>query len=155
MLDGTDAQGETVLERTGKEVGGHWRLPPPPVAQRLRDISRIIDHPIHLPFAVVDADGLCPDIDGGPGERADLPDAQPTAQHEQKHRPIPEPIDDPEQTEQVVFGHQFGQGVGHLHLMAAPIDRLLGDPAVVLQEGKKPVQAFEDGVDSRWRAPAW
>jgi len=102
------------------------------VAQRVRDIRRIIDHAIHLPFALVDANGPCLDIEGGPGERTHLPDAQPTAQHQQKHRPIPQPIDDPEQTEQVVFRCRFGQGVGHQHLMAVPSNGLLGHPAVVL-----------------------
>jgi hypothetical protein len=30
---------------------------------------------------------------------------------------------------------------------------VLGHPAVVLQDGKEPVQALEDGMDGRWRTP--
>jgi hypothetical protein len=123
------------------------------VAQGVRDIRRIIDYAIHLPFAPVDANGPCLGIDGGPSQRAHLPDAQPTAQHQQKHCPIPQPIDDPEQTAQVVFRYRFGQGVRHQHLMAVPHDGLLGHPAVVLEEGKEPVEAPEEGVEGRWRAP--
>jgi hypothetical protein len=147
LLNGTDAQGEAVREGTGKERGGLRRLAPPPVAPRVLDIRRMIHHSIHLPCAMVDANGPCPEIAGGPGERAHLPDAQPTAQHQQKHRPIPQPIDDPEPTEPVVFRHRFGQGMGHQHLMAALGDGLLGHPAVVLQKGKESVEALEEGVD--------
>ena len=37
--------------------------------------------------------------------------------------------------------------------MAVPHAGLLGHPAVVLEEGKEPVEAPEAGVDGRWRAP--
>jgi hypothetical protein len=35
-------------------------------------------------------------MNGGPGARADLSDAQPAAPHEQQHRLIPKPIDESE-----------------------------------------------------------
>jgi hypothetical protein len=152
-LAGPDAPGEAVRAGTGTERGGLRRLAPPPMAPRGLDIRRLIPHAIHLPWAMVEAKGPGPDIDGGPGERAHLPDAPPTAPPPQQHRPIPPPIEDPEPTAPVVFRPRLGQGLGHHHLMAAPGDGVLGHPAVVLQAGQEPVAALEDGVDGRWRAP--
>jgi hypothetical protein len=152
-LDGPDAQREAGLAGTGNEGRGLRRLAPPPVAQGVRAIRRIIDHARHRPCAPVDAKGPGRGLDGGPGQRAHLPDAQPTAPHQQQHGPIPQPIDDPEQTAQVVCRYRLGQGVRHPHLMAVPHDGLRGHPAVVLEAGTDPGEAPEEGGDGRWRAP--
>jgi hypothetical protein len=152
-LDGPDAPGEAALEGTGNEIRGRRRVAPPPVAPGVRDIRRILHHALHRPLALVAANGPGRDIAGGPGARTHLPDAPPTAQHQQTPRPIPPPIDDPEQPAQVVFRSRFGQGVGPPHRRAVPTDGWLGHPAVVLEEGNEPLSALEEGVDGRWRAP--
>jgi hypothetical protein len=56
-LDGADTQRAAGLEGTRKNVLQVRRLEPTPLAQRMLDIRRIIDHPIDVVFPVVDADG--------------------------------------------------------------------------------------------------
>src|SRR5437867_4284517 len=88
VLDSANAQRDAMLEGTRKDIRRLPWLGIPPLAQDVGDIGRGVDHPIHLPFAVVDADGADMAVDGRPSEGTDFPDPETTAQHQEKHRAV-------------------------------------------------------------------
>jgi len=56
----------------------------PPDLERVLHIWGEIPHPIHLPFATIDAHSASGEINGIPGQRTYLRDTQATAQHEEE-----------------------------------------------------------------------
>jgi hypothetical protein len=58
-----------------------------------------------------------------------------------------ERINDLEKVDQIRFGHRFWEGLGHYDLMSAPIDGLVGELPLLLQQGKETMQGVQDGVD--------
>src|SRR6266511_144658 len=106
MLDGADAQWRAGLEGAWKDIRRLERLGMAPLMQRFVGIKGEVHHPIDLAFAVVDANGPRLEIDAGPREGTDLTDPQSAPQHQQKHRAVAQPINDPEQLDEIVFAHR-------------------------------------------------
>ncbi len=88
VLDSANAQRDALREGTRKDRRRLPWLGIPPLAQGVGNIGRVVDHPIHLPLAVVDADGAEMAIDGRPSEGTDFPDPETTAPHQEKHRAV-------------------------------------------------------------------
>jgi hypothetical protein len=107
--------------------------------QRFVGIKGEVDYPIDLAFAVVDANRPRFEIDTRPREGTDLTDPQPAPHHEQEHRAVAQPIDHPEQLDEIIFVHRFGKTLRYDHLMPAPMNRLLGNQPPLVQEAKETV----------------
>jgi hypothetical protein len=110
--------------RTGKEIraGGGVGAPDLP---RVLHIGGQIHDPIDLPFAPVDAHRPRIAINGVPGQRTDLRDAQPTAQHEEENQPVADGINDLKERRQIRIGDGFGQDQRRQEAMPPPQDRLV------------------------------
>jgi len=149
MLDGADAQRCAGLEGAWKDVRGFERLGVAPLMQRFIGIKGAVDHPIDLACAVVEANRPRLEVDTGPREGTDLTDPQPAPHHEQKHRAVAQPINHPEQLDEIIFVHRFGKTLRDDHLMPAPMNRLLGDQPPLMQEAKETVRDAQEVIDRR------
>jgi hypothetical protein len=141
-LNGAHAQRRAGREGTWKHVQRRRRLQLPPLAENFGDIGGIIDHPIHLPLAVVDADSTTGIVNIRPREHADFPNSEPTAQHEQKHGVVSHRVNDLKELHDIIFRHRTGERGGDQHLVSTALNGLSGEIPCSCRKAKKRCRAF-------------
>ena len=108
-----------------------------PLPQSGRHIGGQIDDAIYLPFTGVHAQGPLDHIDRLPAYMAHFAYAEPTAQHQQKHRAVFQRIDHPKEHDDLGFRHRLGEPRGHENVMAWELNGRLRQDPVVTQEAKE------------------
>ena len=152
MLDGSDTQRHARLRDWERRTWPRTVECGATDAARCRHQGR--SRPPDRPgLAVVNAKGPRFEIDAGPREGADFTNSQPAPQHQQKHRAIAQPINHPEQLDEIIVAHRFGKALRDDHLMPALMNRLLDDQPPLVQEAKETVHDAQEVIDRRGARP--
>jgi hypothetical protein len=150
-LPRTERQAALASHRTRDDRACRRDLELMPLPQGRRDVGGQIDHAIHLPLTVVDAQGARGPIERRPVSVAPCADSEPASQPSEKHRAVLQDINHPKERDALGCRPRRGEPRGHEKLMARELHRRLRQDSLGTQEEKKALQPAAARADSPWR----